>query len=40
LTWYYIEDETGRLEPIDQFRQKIRARKVLDGIILDNHSEE
>ncbi len=40
LTWYYIEHETGRLEPIDLFRQKIRAKRLLDEITLENHSEE
>lgn len=40
LTWYYIEDETGRLEPIDIFRQKIRAKRLLIGLTLENHCEE
>jgi DNA modification methylase len=40
LTWYYIEHETGRREPIDIFRQKLRARLLLDGTIIDKQCEE
>ena len=40
LTWYYIEHETGRLEPIDLFRQIIRAKRLLDEITLENLCEE
>ena len=40
LAWYYIEHETGRREPIDKFREKIRAQRLMDEMMIDNHSED
>ncbi len=31
MTWYYIDQETGRREPIDKLRQKIRNEMALDN---------
>jgi site-specific DNA-methyltransferase (adenine-specific) len=40
LAWYYIEQETGRREPIDFLRQMIRREMAREGLTINNSSEE
>jgi len=39
LAWYYIEQLTGRREPIDVLRQKVRSGMARDRFLKDNHRE-
>ena len=38
--WYYIEQVTGKREPIDLLRQKVRRDLARDGLTIDKLSEE
>jgi modification methylase len=40
LAWYYIEQVTGNLKPIDQLRQNIRRQIQQDSMMIDNYDEE
>jgi DNA modification methylase len=40
LAWYYIEQATGCLMPIDLLRQKIRRQMFQDSTMTDNYKEE
>jgi DNA modification methylase len=40
LAWYYIEQVTGNLKPIDQLRQNIRRQIHQDSMMIDNYDEE
>jgi DNA modification methylase len=39
LAWYYIEQLTGKREPIDVLRQKVRSGMAREGLLKDNHRE-
>ena len=39
LAWYYIDQQTGRREPIDLLRQKARKKMALDELIIKNSCE-
>jgi modification methylase len=38
--WYYIENGTGKYEPIDVLRQKVRSKMLMEGLLVDEHGEE
>jgi len=39
LAWYYIDQQTGRREPLDLLRQKARNKMVQDELIIKKSSE-
>jgi site-specific DNA-methyltransferase (adenine-specific) len=39
LAWYYIEEQTGKCEPIDMLRKKARSRLGQDSSQKDDHRE-